>query len=40
VYADGIPVRGGLMVEIGYLPHLIEAARREGFDMADEDEGD
>ena len=35
-YADGIPTGDGMMVEIGYLPHVIEAARHEGFVMADE----
>ena len=37
-YADGIPVADGMMVEIGYLPHVIEAARYEGFVVADADE--
>jgi hypothetical protein len=35
--ADGIPVGHGVMVEIGYLPHLIEAARIQGFVVADND---
>jgi hypothetical protein len=39
-YADGIPMGDGMMVEIGYLPHLIEAARTEGFVVADGDEAD
>ena len=39
-YADGIPVADGMMVEIGYLPHVIEAALSEGFVVADADETD
>jgi hypothetical protein len=38
-YADGIPVGNGMMVEIGYLPHVIEAALSEGF-VVDGDEAD
>jgi hypothetical protein len=37
-YADGIPVADGMMVEIGYLLHVIEAALSEGFVVADGDE--
>jgi hypothetical protein len=36
-YADGIPIRDGMMVEIGYLPDVIEAALAEGFVVADDD---
>jgi hypothetical protein len=39
-YADGISVVDGMMVEIGYLPHVIEAALSEGFVAADGDEAD
>jgi len=39
-YMDGIPMGDGVMVEIGYLPHLIEAAVGEGFIVAEEGEGD
>jgi len=35
-YADGIPIGDGVMVEMGYLPHVIEAAPSEGFVVADE----
>ena len=35
-YADGIPIGDGVMVEMGYLPHVIEAARAEGFVVADD----
>ena len=37
-YADGIAVGDGMMVEIGYLPHVIEAPRNEGFVVGDADE--
>jgi len=36
-YADGMPIGDGKMVEMGYLPHVIEAARGEGFVVAEDD---
>jgi hypothetical protein len=36
-YADGIPIVDGVMVEMGYLPHVVEAARGEGFVVAEDD---
>jgi hypothetical protein len=39
-YADGIAIADGVMVEMGYLPHVIEAARSEGFVVSEEDEED
>ena len=36
-YADGIPIGDGVTVEMGYyLSHVIEAARAEGFVIADD----
>ena len=37
-YADGVPIGDGMMVEMGYLPDVIEAARSEGFVVAEGDE--
>ena len=37
-YADGIPIGDGVMVELIYLPHVIEAARTEGLVLAEEDD--
>jgi len=36
-YADGIPIGDGVMVEMGYLPDVIEAARTDGFVVAEDD---
>jgi len=36
-YADGIPIGDGVMVEMGYLPHVIEAALAAGFVVAEDD---
>ena len=39
-FADGIAIADGVMVDMGYLPHVIEAARIEGFVVAEDDEED
>jgi hypothetical protein len=35
--ADGIPIGDGVMVEMGYLPHVMEVARIEGFVVAEDE---